>query len=362
MAEQMKAFVMKKIGEVGWITKERPVCGPTDAIIKPLALAPCTSDIHTVYEGGVGERFDMVLGHEACGEIVEVGSLVKDFKVGDRILVAAITPDWNSVEAQAGFPMHGGGMLAGWKFSNVKDGVFGEYFHVNDADGNLALIPKGMDYGTACMLSDMVPTGFHSAELADVQYGDVVAVFGLGPVGLMGVAAAALKGAGRIIAVDSRPQVVPIAKAYGATDIVDFKVAPTEDQIMELTNGQGVDRVILAGGDQRLFATAMKVLKPGGRLGNVNYLGSGEFIQIPRVEWGAGMGHKRIYGGLMPGGRLRLEKLARLIEFGKLDPSLLITHRFDGFENVEKALELMRTKEDGVIKPVVYMTSQKVNE
>ena len=169
MAEQMKAFVMKKIGEVGWITKDRPVCGPTDAIIKPLALAPCTSDIHTVYEGGVGERFDMVLGHEACGEIVEVGSLVKDFKVGDRILVAAITPDWNSVEAQAGFPMHGGGMLAGWKFSNVKDGVFGEYFHVNDADGNLALIPKGMDYGTACMLSDMVPTGFHSAELADVQ-------------------------------------------------------------------------------------------------------------------------------------------------------------------------------------------------
>ena len=135
----------------------------------------------------------MVLGHEACGEIVEVGSLVKDFKVGDRILVAAITPDWNSVEAQAGFPMHGGGMLAGWKFSNVKDGVFGEYFHVNDADGNLALIPKGMDYGTACMLSDMVPTGFHSAELADIQFGDVVAVFGLGPVGLMGVAGSGTK-------------------------------------------------------------------------------------------------------------------------------------------------------------------------
>jgi len=90
MAEQMKAFVMKKIGEVGWITKDRPVCGPTDAIIKPLALAPCTSDIHTVYEGGVGERFDMVLGHEACGEIVEVGSLVKDFKVGDRVFVKSI--------------------------------------------------------------------------------------------------------------------------------------------------------------------------------------------------------------------------------------------------------------------------------
>lgn len=74
------------------------------------------------------------------------------------------------------------------------------------------------------------------------------------------------------------------------------------------------------------------------------------------------MAHKQIFGGLMPGGRLRLEKLARLIEFGKLDPSLLITHRFEGFENVEKALELMRTKADGVIKPVVYMTSQRINE
>jgi len=133
MGEKMKAFVMKKIGEVGWITKDRPKCGPTDAIIKPLALAPCTSDIHTVYEGGVGERHDMVLGHEACGEIVEVGELVKDFKVGDRILVAAITPDWNSVEAQAGYSMHGGGMLAGWKFSNVKDGVFGEYLRYNNS-------------------------------------------------------------------------------------------------------------------------------------------------------------------------------------------------------------------------------------
>ncbi len=362
MAEKMKAFVMKKIGEVGWIEKDRPECGPLDAIVKPLAIAPCTSDIHTVYEGGVGERFDMVLGHETCGEIVEVGELVKNFKVGDKVLVTAITPDWSSVEAQGGYSMHSGGALAGWKFSNIKDGVFGEYFHVNDADGNLALIPKGMDYGTACMLSDMVPTGFHAAELADIQFGDVVAIFGLGPVGLMATAATALKGAGRIIVVDSREQVIPIAKAYGATDIVDFKVAPAEEQIMKLTDGKGVDKVLIAGGDQKIFEIAMKILKPGGRIGNVNYLGSGDYIQIPRVEWGVGMSHKVINGGLMPGGRLRLEKLSKLIEFGKLDPSLIITHRFEGFENIEKALELMRTKEDGVIKPVVYMTDKHVNE
>ena len=171
----MKGFAMLKIGQTGWIEKEAPVCGPMDAICKPLALAPCTSDVHTVWAGAIGDRKDMILGHEAVGEIVEVGKLVKDFKVGDRVLVSAITPDWNSLEAQGGFAMHSGGMLSGWKFSNFKDGVFGEYFHVNDADGNLALLPEGMDLGAACMISDMVPTGFHGAELAEIQFGDTVA-------------------------------------------------------------------------------------------------------------------------------------------------------------------------------------------
>ena len=129
----MKAYAMLSIGKAGWIEKERPVCGPMDAIVKPLAVAPCTSDIHTVWEGAIGDRKDMILGHEGCGEVVEVGALVKDFKVGDRVLIPAITPDWNSLEAQAGFAMHSGGLLGGWKFSNFKDGVFAEYCHVNDA-------------------------------------------------------------------------------------------------------------------------------------------------------------------------------------------------------------------------------------
>ena len=160
----MKAFAMLSIGKVGWIDKPMPVCGPLDAIVKPIALAPCTSDVHTVWAGAIGDRHNLTLGHEAVGEIVEVGSLVKDFKVGDKVIAPAITPDWNSLEAQAGYSMHSGGMLAGWKFSNIKDGVFAEYFHVNDADGNLALIPEGMDPAAAVMFCDMVPTGFQQQQ------------------------------------------------------------------------------------------------------------------------------------------------------------------------------------------------------
>ena len=129
----MKAFAMLSIGKVGWIDKPMPVCGPLDAIVKPIALAPCTSDVHTVWAGAIDDRHNLTLGHEAVGEIVEVGSLVKDFKVGDKVIAPAITPDWNSLEAQAGYSMHSGGMLAGWKFSNIKDGVFAEYFQIGRA-------------------------------------------------------------------------------------------------------------------------------------------------------------------------------------------------------------------------------------
>ena len=95
------------------------------------------------------------------------------------------------------------------------------------------------------------------------------------------------------------------------------------------------------------------MLKPGGAIGNVNYLGEGEYIDIPRAEWGVGMGHKHIHGGLTPGGRIRMEKLANLVVYGKLDPSLLLTHRFEGLEKVEDALLLMKDKPRDLIKPVV---------
>ena len=349
----MKGYAMLKIGESGWIEKDRPVCGPADAIVKPLAVAICTSDVHTLWEGAIGERHNMILGHEACGEVVEVGSLVKDFKPGDKVLIPAITPDWNSVEAQAGYSMHSGGMLAGWKFSNFKDGVFGEVFHVNDADGNLALLPSNIDPVDACMLSDMVPTGFHGAELADVQYGDSVLVIGIGPVGLMGVAGAALRGAARIIAVGTRPNCVEAAKKYGAEEFISYKNGPIDEQVLKMTNGKGVDKVIIAGGGVETFAEAVRSLKAGGKIGNVNYLGKGDYIQIPRVEWGVGMGHKAILGGLMPGGRLRMEKLGALVASGKLNVHHLVSHVFDGWENLEKALFMMRDKPADLIKPVV---------
>ena len=346
---------MQKIGRSAWMEKRKPGAGPLDAVCRPLAVSACTSDVHTLFEGALGERENLTLGHECCAEVVEVGALVKDFHPGDRVLVPAFTPVWNSLEAQAGFPMHSGGMLGGWKFSNVKDGVFAEYFHVNDADGNLAHLPREISVVDACMLSDMVPTGFHAAELADVQFGDTVLVIGIGPVGLMAVAASALRGAGRILAVGTRPVCQEAARAFGATDILSYRDGDIDEQVLRLTGYRGVDRVLIAGGDESAFAQAVRALRPGGCVGNVNYLSAGDAIGIPRVAWGVGMGHKRIEGGLMPGGRLRMEKLAQLLLWKRLDVRPLSTHVFYGWGHLEEALLLMRDKPRDLITPVVVL-------
>ena len=111
----------------------------------------------------------------------------------------------------------------------------------------------------------------------------------------------------------------------------------------------------LAGGNVDTFSEAIKCLKPGGRIGNVNYLGSGDYVKIPRVEWGAGMSNKTISGGLMPGGRLRMEKLSALMTNGRLDVKPLITHVYDGWDALPQALRLMKDKPRDLIKPVVRL-------
>src|SRR6266851_2655704 len=217
----MKAFIMKAIGQVGFMEKPIPRPGPNDAIVKTTNALICTSDSHTV-GGAIGPRENLTLGHEAVGIVHEVGSNVTRFKPGDRVLVGAITPDWGDLASQAGHSSQSGGPLGGWKFSNTKDGVFAEYFHVNEADANMALIPASVSDEAAVYCCDMMTTGFMAAENGDVPIGGTVAVFALGSVGLMAVAGARLRGAGLIIGVETVPRRQELARTYGADAIADF--------------------------------------------------------------------------------------------------------------------------------------------
>jgi threonine dehydrogenase-like Zn-dependent dehydrogenase len=347
----MKAFVMKEIGRVGFLDKPVPSPGPNDAIVRTTRALICTSDSHTV-GGGIGPRQNLTLGHEAVGVVHEVGSEVTEFQPGDRVVVGAITPEWGSRAAQDGYSSQSGGPLGGWKFSNTKDGVFAEYFHVNEADANMARIPDDVPDDTAVYCCDMLSTGFMGAEKGNIPIGGTVAVIAQGPVGLMSTAGAKLRGAGFIIGVESVPSRQELARAYGADEIVDFTTEDVVDRVLELTDGEGVDTAIEALGADLTFQTAVKVTKPGGTISNTGYFGEGEFVSIPRVEWGVGMADKTIATGLCPGGRLRMERLLRVLEAKRLDPTLMTTHTFK-FEEMERAFEISDKKLEDVVKPLI---------
>lgn len=346
----MKAFVMKDIGKVGFMEKPIPEPGPDDAIIKSTAALVCTSDVHTV-GGSLGVFVDRTLGHESVGTIYKLGSAVKGLEIGQRVAINAITPCFKCDNCLNGYTSQCQGLMGGYKFTFQKDGTFAEYFHVNDAEANVVPIPDSISDDAALYTTDMMSTGFMGAEHANIPLGGTVAIFGQGSVGLMATAGAKLLGAGLIIAVESIPNRQEMAKRFGADVIVDYtKVDPVEE-ILRLTNGIGVDSAIEALGLQVTFENCIKATKPGATISNVGYH-SGEFRQIPNPAWGLGMSEKTIRTGLCTGGKVRMQRLLRLIETGKIDPTPMTTHRFK-FEEADKALNLMKSKEDNVIKPML---------
>ena len=180
----MKGYGVIKINETGWLEKDIPEIGPLDALLKPIAVAPCTSDVHLA-EGSGADITGRIIGHESVGIVVEVGELVKNFKPGDRVVVPCDTPDWNELGVQTkGNNAHDNGtIMSSFKYLLQKDGVFAEYYSVNNADANLVILPDDVSVEAALMTTDMMSTGIYGAEMAGIQVGDSVVVFGIGPVG-----------------------------------------------------------------------------------------------------------------------------------------------------------------------------------
>lgn len=347
----MKAFVMKQIGEVGFMEKAVPTPGPDDAIVRTTAALISSSDTH-IARGALGPRTNLTLGREAVGVVHDIGANVRNFKEGDRVVVGAVTPDWSEPAPAASHALQQGVGLGGWKFSNTKDGVFAEFFHVNQADSNMARIPLSVPDESAVYCSDTMPSGFTGAENGQVPMGGTVAVFGESAVGMMATAGASMRGAGLIIGIEHAPERQELARFYGADIIVDDGSEDPVERIIEITGGAGVDLAIEATGSDLSFQNCVRATKPGGFVSSIGYHGEGEFTHTPRVEWDAGMAEKTIVSGLPPGGRLRLERMLRLIEMKRVDPTKMTTHTFT-FDQMEKAFDVMDRKADGVIKPLL---------
>ena len=350
----MKAFVLIEPGKVGWYDAPEPTVTPYGAILRPIAVTPCSSDVHTVYGGGSRKAPNLILGHECVAEVLETGELVCDFAAGDVVVVPAITPDWRALGIQEGNFKHGSAPFSGHQLGRTAPGVFAEKFLIPDADTTLAKIPEGITLEQALMCVDVVTTGFTGAESGDIKIGDTVVVLGIGPIGLMAVEGARLLGAARILAVGSRPICVTLAREFGATEVLSYKDGNVTDQVMERTAGLGADSVIICGGGDEVFAQAVDMARYGiGTISNVNYYGGTGNLPFPKFSGGRGMAGKTIHTELAKGGRVRMERLLKMVQYGRINPEKLVTHRLYGLDQVETALQLMKEKPEDLIKVMV---------
>jgi threonine dehydrogenase-like Zn-dependent dehydrogenase len=168
MPDNMRAFVMKQVGEVAVVDKPIPEPGPNEAVVRTTTALVCTSDVHTV-KGAIPIEPNRTLGHEAVGVVHTLGSAVQGFSPGDRVAVGAITPCFTCDYCQRGFTSQCQGMLGGYKFTGQRDGNMAEYFVVNDAQANLTPIPDELPDEKAVYATDMLSTGFAGAENAELR-------------------------------------------------------------------------------------------------------------------------------------------------------------------------------------------------
>ncbi len=361
-----------------------------DAIIKVTACAICGSDLH-ILDGVIPEmKSGDVLGHETMGEVVEVGKDNKKLKVGDRVVVPFTiscgecffckrgyfsgcersNPDKKKAEKLWG---HSPAGLFG--YSHLLGGYPGgqaEYLRVPFADVGPIKVPDGLSDEQVLFLSDIFPTGYMAADFCDIKEGDTIAVWGCGPVGQFAIRSAFLLGAGRVLAIDTVPERLSLAKAAGA-ETLDFRKDDIYERIQELTQGRGADACIDAVGtepdtmsgadamlDRAKVATYLATDRPHvlrqaihccRNFGTVSIVGVyGGFLD--KIPMGSAINRGLTLRMAQTPVQHYLPRLLERIEKGEIDPSFVITHRA-GLEDGPALYKTFRDKKDGCIKVVL---------
>jgi alcohol dehydrogenase len=316
-----------------------PTPGPGQALLKTRLSTICGSDIHLVDELPIPPG--MPMGHEAVAEVVDVGDGVIGFQRGDRVVASCLYGCGTCPRCQEGNRQVCQRYVAPM---NLLFGCQGEYYLVNSADVNMAKVPDEVEDESALLATDIMSTGFAAIENAALQFGDSVAVFAQGPVGLCVTAAARARGAGFIIAVESIPERVAVAKRLGADVVLD--PATAVDEILALSGGHGVDVAVEALGNQITLQNALKVTRFGGVVSSVGVYGAFPIVSFPTD--GTFL-HRRFVTTLCPGGSDRLRRMMDLTRYGKVDLRPLFTHQMKLADTVA-AYDLFRDRRNGVIK------------
>lgn len=349
----MRATVFHGVGDIRVENVARPQAGPGQAVIRVTTTTICGTDLHIV-RGEYPVQPGLVIGHEPVGIVAELGIGVSGYRIGDRVLVGAITPCGQCQACLSGHHSqcgHGNDCeaLGGWRFGNTIDGAQAEYLLVPNAQANMARIPDDLSDEQVVLLADIASTGISGAESGQVTLGDKVAVFAQGPIGICASVGARLLGAALVIGVDGDDDRIAMAKKMGVDVVLDYRKVDVVSEIRRLTGG-GVDVAIEALGTQQTFESALRVLRPGGTLSSLGVY-SGK-IEIPYDAFGAGLADFRIVTTLCPGGKERMRRLIDMVRSGRLDLRPLITHRFK-LNEINEAYRVFGERREGVMKVAI---------
>ncbi|MFH5208599.1 zinc-binding dehydrogenase [Antrihabitans sp. NCIMB 15449] len=323
------------------------------ALIRVTSTGICGSDLHIYGGHGFSADLGFCVGHEAVGEVVEVGRAVSRFGVGQRVLVPASVGCGRcqscATGVVAGCETGTTALTACYGLSSALPGAQAELLAVPRADGNLVALPDSVSDGAAVVLADNAATAWYGARRARVAPGDTVTVVGLGPVGLLAIQSAFAMGASRVLGVDLLPERRTRAAAMGAEPIDSDD---PKARIRELTDGKGTDVAIEAVGADATIKLATSAVRRAGRVGvigvnqNTKYAFNMPLAQVKELEFTIGLCSVQY----------ELPALLRLTAAGRLRPEEVVSHRL-GLSEGERAYEMFAGRTDGVSKIVLDPTA-----
>ena len=361
-----------------------------DCIIRVTSCAICGSDLH-LYNGVIPDMHTGdVVGHETMGEVVDVGPECRNLKVGDRVVIPFTIScgecffcqnGWYSAcersnpDAEKASKLWGHSPAGLFGYSHLLGGYAGgqaEYLRVPYADVGALKVPAGMPDEQALFLSDIFPTGYMAADFCSIRGGETIAVWGCGPVGQFAIRSALLMGAGRVLAIDTIPERLEMARAAGA-ETLDFGKVDVYDAIQQRTHGRGADACIDCVGTEPYTMSGIDAVVD--RVKVATYLGTDrphvlrEAIQccrnfgtvsivgvyggyLDKIPFGSAINRGLTFRMAQTPVQAYMTKLLKLIEDGRIDPSFVITHRAR-LEDAPGLYETFNAKQDNCIKVVL---------
>lgn len=343
----MKALVYGGPGEKSWTQVPDPtISDPRDAIIQVDTVTICGTDLHILAGDVPTVQAGRVLGHEAVGTVVDVGSGVSGVSRGDRVLASCISACGVCRYCRTGSygQCRSGG---GWVLGHLVDGVQAQYARLPFADLSTYRLPANVTDEAAVMLADILPTSYEVGVLnGQVRPGDTVVVVGVGPIGLAAILTARLYSPSHIIAIDKAESRLQAAKHFGA----DVAVKPDDDPmevISALTDGLGADVVVEAVGTPAAFELCTTLVRPGGHVANIGVHGKPATLHLEDL-W---IRNVTITTGLVD--TYSTPNLLKMLSAGQLDVGHMITHRF-GLDEFMAAYDVFaKPAETGALKVVL---------